>query len=42
MIVCDGEKSDFWKLMVKYSVDPYLCGEVHSTTATKDDNLKLV
>ncbi len=42
MNVDDGVFSDFWKVMVKYNVDLYLAGEVHSTTAMKDDNSDLV
>ncbi len=42
MNVDDGVESAFWKLMVKYNVDLYLAGEVHSTTAMKDDNSNLV
>ena len=42
MKVDDGENSEFWKLMVKYNVDLYLAGEVHSTTASKDANSNLI
>lgn len=42
MNVDDGVFSDFWKVMVKYNVDIYLAGEVHSTTAMKDNNSNLV
>lgn len=42
MNVDDGVESAFWKLMVKYNIDLYLAGEVHSTTAMKDDNSNLV
>jgi len=31
-----GEESEFWKLMVKYNVDIYFAGEVHTNTVTKD------
>jgi len=32
----EGEDSQFWKLMVKYDVDIYFAGEVHTNTVTKD------
>jgi len=32
----EGEDSEFWKLMVKYDVDIYFAGEVHTNTVTKD------
>ena len=38
---CSGT-SEFWKLMVKYDVDLYLAGEVHSRTASKDENSNLI
>ena len=35
MFIDHGEDSNLWKAMVKYGVDIYLAGEVHSTTVTK-------
>jgi hypothetical protein len=32
-------KSEFWKLMVEYGVDVYLCGEHHRITAKKRDGI---
>ena len=37
-----GEKSAFWKTMVKYDVDIYLAGEVHTNTVTKDPGSNLL
>jgi len=37
-----GEKSAFWKIMVKYNVDIYLAGEVHANTVTKDPDSNLL
>jgi len=37
-----GEESAFWKAMVKYDVDMYLAGEVHTNTATKDPDSNLL
>lgn len=42
MNVDDGVYSELWKLMVTYNVDVYLAGEVHSTTAIKDNKSNLV
>jgi len=33
-----GERSNFWKVMVKYGVDIYFAGEVHANTVLKDEN----
>jgi len=35
----DGPKSEFWKTMVEYGVDVYLCGEHHRITAKKRDGI---
>ena len=35
----DGTNSDIWKLMVKYGVDVYLCGEHHRITVKKQDGI---
>lgn len=32
-----GERSNFWKVMVKYGVDIYFAGEVHANTVLKDE-----
>jgi len=37
-----GEESNFWKTMVKYNVDIYFAGEVHSNTVTKDPDSNLL
>jgi len=37
-----GEESALWKVMVKYDVDVYLAGEVHTNTATKDSGSNLL
>ena len=37
-----GEKSAFWKIMVKYNVDIYLAGDVHANTVTKDPDSNLL
>jgi len=37
-----GEESAFWKTMVKYGVDIYLAGEVHTNTVTKDPESNLL
>jgi hypothetical protein len=34
-----GTDSDLWKLMVKYGIDVYLCGEHHRITVTKHDGI---
>ena len=34
-----GPDSEFWKTMVKYGVDAYLCGEHHRITAKKRDGI---
>jgi len=34
-----GRKSAFWKMMVKYGVEVYLCGEHHRITARKHDGI---
>jgi len=38
----NGEVSEFWQTMVKYNVDVYLAGEVHTTTVTKDTSSNLL
>ena len=35
----EGAESKFWKTMVKYGVDAYLCGEHHRITAKKYDGI---
>jgi len=35
----DGPKSGLWKLMVKYGVNVYLCGEHHRITVKKRDGI---
>lgn len=35
----EGVESDFWKTMVEYGVDVYLCGEHHRITAKKRDGI---
>jgi len=37
-----GEESALWKTMVKYNVDVYLAGEVHTNTVTKDSISNLI
>jgi len=37
-----GEESTLWKTMVKYDVDVYLAGEVHTNTVTKDSASNLL
>jgi len=37
-----GEESEFWKTMVKYDVDIYLAGEVHTNTVTRDPESDLL
>jgi len=37
----NGEESMFWKIMVKYNVDIYFAGEVHTNTVTKDTSSNL-
>jgi len=37
-----GEESALWKTMVKYEVDIYLAGEVHTNTVTKDPESNLL
>jgi hypothetical protein len=34
-----GARSDLWRIMKRYGVDAYLCGEVHDTTATTRDGI---
>lgn len=34
-----GTNSEFWKMMVKYGVDAYFCGEHHAFTATQEDGI---
>ena len=35
----DEKESEFYKTMIEYGVDAYLCGEFHATTVTNDDGL---
>ena len=42
MLTVKGRNSDFWKTMVKYDVDLYLCGEVHAVTCTQKDGIQQV
>ena len=42
MRIDDAEDSAFWQVMVKYGVDLYLAGEVHSTTASKAKGSNLI
>lgn len=35
----EGDESAFWKTMVKYGVDVYLCGEHHRITARQHDGI---
>lgn len=41
LVMADGEgpDTDFWKTMVEYGVDVYLCGEHHDITATKREGV---
>jgi calcineurin-like phosphoesterase family protein len=34
-----GARSDLWRLLRRYGVDVYLCGEVHDVTATTRDGI---
>jgi hypothetical protein len=34
-----GVQSAFWKMMVKYGVDAYFCGEHHRITVTRHDGI---
>lgn len=34
-----GPETDFWKTMVRYGVDVYLCGEHHDITATRREGV---
>jgi len=42
MLTVKGRDSDFWKTMVQYGVDLYLCGEVHAVTCTQKDGIQQV
>ena len=42
MFLDRAEDSEFWKIMVKYGVDAYFAGEVHTETASKDATSDLV
>ena len=42
MLTEQGRESAFWKTMVKYDVDLYLCGEVHAVTCTQKDGIQQV
>ena len=39
MLTVQGPESAFWKTMVKYDVDLYLCGEVHAVTCKQQDGI---
>ncbi len=39
LMIEGGTNSAFWKLMVKYGVDAYFCGEHHAFTATQKDGI---
>jgi len=42
MLTVQGPESAFWKTMVKYEVDLYLCGEVHAVTCKQQDGIQQV
>ncbi|MEJ6621776.1 MAG: metallophosphoesterase [Opitutae bacterium] len=42
MLMEKGRDSEFWKTMVKYDVDLYLCGEVHAVTCIQKDGIQQV
>ena len=35
----DGTESDFWRVMKKYGVEMYLCGEHHAVTVSEKDGI---
>jgi hypothetical protein len=39
MRLANGRDSPLWKLMVKYNVDLYICGEVHAVTCLRDQGV---
>lgn len=42
MLTEQGPESEFWKTMVNYNVDLYLCGEVHAVTCKQRDGIQQV
>jgi len=42
MLTEKGRDSEFWKVMVTYGVDLYLCGEVHAVTCTQRDGIQQI
>jgi hypothetical protein len=42
MLTVKGRDSGFWKVMAKYGVDLYLCGEVHAVTCTQREGIQQV
>lgn len=42
MLMEKGRDSEFWRVMVKYDVDLYLCGEVHAVTCTQRDGIQQI
>ena len=42
MLTEKGRDSEFWRVMVKYDVDLYLCGEVHAVTCTQRDGIQQI
>lgn len=42
MVTEKGRDSDFWRMMSKYNVDMYICGEVHAVTCTQRDGVQQV
>jgi hypothetical protein len=42
MLTEKGRDSEFWRAMVKYDVDLYLCGEVHAVTCTQRDGIQQI
>lgn len=42
MLTVQGSESAFWKTMLKYDVDLYLCGEVHAVTCKQQDGIQQV
>jgi hypothetical protein len=42
MLTVKGRDSAFWRTMVKYDVDLYICGEVHAVTCRQEDGIQQV
>lgn len=42
MLTVKGRDSAFWRAMVKYDVDLYICGEVHAVTCRQEDGIQQV